>query len=65
MKLILSLFLKLTNVKLTLPNLNSVVVENCTLRAPRLKERANLMTNTAERTHYYSETEACSLGPGT
>lgn len=23
------------------------------------------MTNTAERTHYYSETEAGSLGPGT
>lgn len=23
------------------------------------------MTNTAERTHYYSETEARSLGPGT
>ncbi len=23
------------------------------------------MTNTAERANYYSETEACSLGPGT
>lgn len=58
-------FSKPPNLKLTWPNLNSVFVENCTTSAPRVKRRANLTTNTAERTHYYSEEKARSRGPAT
>lgn len=66
MKCILTLLSLLTHLKLALSYLNSIIVGNCTLRAPRMKNTANLMTNTDERAYYYySETEARCLGPGT
>ena len=56
--------LKLTNLKLTLPYSNSVAVENCNLRH-LVWSLGLIWWQTAEGTHYYSETEASSLGRGT